>query len=291
MAADKPARLWLWLLERSLLIIGLAALGWYAGVHIVTTLDQMSQHRTLERMRSERVTPPEAAPVAKDVPLAPAPPPRPRPEPKALIGCVEIPRLGLSAMVREGVDDGTLRRAVGHIPETALPGEHGNAALAAHRDSFFRPLKHVRKGDRIQVTTPEGTHEYAVSETRIVDPEDVWVLDPTPQPTLTLVTCYPFNYVGSAPRRFIVRATSVTAPPVTARDSAAATKPVLAAGVAPAMPFATGEIGKKVKKVRKASAVKVKAKRPDAKRTVKGVKKEKRGGWRRLFGIFRPSRG
>lgn len=292
MASDKraAARPWLWLLERSLFVVGLAALGWYAGVHIVRTIDQRSQNHTLEQMRSERATAPASAPT--DVPLAPAPPPRPKPEPNALIGRVEIARLGLSAIVREGVDDGTLRRAVGHIPETALPGEQGNAALAAHRDTFFRPLKNVRKGDRIQVTTPDGTHEYAVSETRVVDPEDVWVLDPTPQPMLTLVTCYPFNYVGSAPRRFIVRATSVTAAPVTASESAPAPKPVLTAGVAPAMPFAMGEREKKIKKPRKVSAVKVsKPKKPQTKRTAGTAKKEKRGGWRRLFGILGPSRG
>lgn len=300
MAPDKPSTLrqQLWLLERGLYVIGLAALGWYAGIHVVATLDQMSQNRTLERLRSERAVTAPRTPA--DVPLAPAP--RPKPEPAALIGRVEIPRLGVSAIVREGVDDATLRRAVGHIPETALPGERGNAALAAHRDTFFRPLKQVRKGDRIQVTTPDGTHEYAVSETRVVDPEDVWVLDPTPQPTLTLVTCYPFNYVGSAPRRFIVRATGVETPPVAATGPPPAPVPVLLAGVAPAMPFATGERtagtapakrGTGTSSRHRVSASKVskakasKTSKPGAKRA---KQKEKRG-WRTLFGLLRPSRG
>jgi sortase A len=121
-----------------------------------------------------------------------------------------VPRLGLSAIVREGVDEATLRRAVGHVPQTARPGEAGNAALAAHRDTFFRPLKHIRKGDRIKVTTPDGAHEYRVTETRVVAPDDVSVLAPTMNPTLTLVTCYPFNFVGTAPKRFVVRAQTDT---------------------------------------------------------------------------------
>src|SRR5205814_8666088 len=108
---------------------------------------------------------------------------------------------------REGVDTWTLRRAVGHIPGTALPGERGNAGFAAHRDTFFGPLKAVRSGDEVIVTTAGGQYRYAVTGTRIVDPEDVSVLAPTPDTTLTLVTCYPFDYVGSAPQRFIVRAT------------------------------------------------------------------------------------
>jgi LPXTG-site transpeptidase (sortase) family protein len=125
----------------------------------------------------------------------------------------------MSAIVREGVEDSTLRRAVGHVPRTALPGESGNAALAAHRDMFFRPLKDVRKGDRIRVTTREGVHEYRVTETRVVGPDDVTVLAPTMNATLTLVTCYPFNFVGTAPKRFVVRAQTDT--------------PVVAAAVVP----------------------------------------------------------
>jgi sortase A len=99
-----------------------------------------------------------------------------------------------------------LRRAVGHIPETALPGEIGNAGLAGHRDTFFSGLRNVRRGDRIIVTTPGSIAHYEVRSTRIVEPTDVAVLAPTPTSTLTLVTCYPFNYLGAAPQRFIVHA-------------------------------------------------------------------------------------
>lgn len=122
------------------------------------------------------------------------------------MGRIEIPRLGISAVVRAGSDARTLQLAVGHIPGTALPGETGNVGLAAHRDTFFRRLKDIRPDDIVRVVTPEGTFEYRVQRTNVVNPEDVWVLDPTEQPVLTLVTCYPFTYVGSAPQRFIVRA-------------------------------------------------------------------------------------
>jgi len=126
-----------------------------------------------------------------------------------LVGRVEIPRLDISAMVREGVDAATLSRAVGHVPDTALPGAGGNVAIAAHRDTYFRNVRNIRKGDRIRMVTQRGTYEYAVDSLKIVSPTEVRVLDPTPEPVITLVTCYPFNYVGSAPKRFIVRARQV----------------------------------------------------------------------------------
>jgi sortase A len=112
----------------------------------------------------------------------------------------------VSAVVRAGSDSRTLRLAVGHIPGTALPGEPGNVGLAAHRDTFFRRLGEIREHDEVRIVTPEGTFSYRVQGTQVVNPSDVWVLDPTDAPALTLVTCYPFTYVGSAPRRFIVRA-------------------------------------------------------------------------------------
>jgi len=121
-------------------------------------------------------------------------------------GTIAIPRLGVEATIREGADDDTLRAAVGHIPGTALPGASGNVALAAHRYGFFRGLRNVRKGDQITVTTASGVYHYAVDHIEIVEIDDVHVLAPTPSPTLTLVTCYPFDYIGEAPQRLIVRA-------------------------------------------------------------------------------------
>jgi sortase A len=123
-----------------------------------------------------------------------------------LIGRIEITRLGLSAMVIEGTDQKTLRRSVGHIPGTALPGQSGNIGFSGHRDTFFRPLRNIRRNDVITVTTPFGEYCYRVVSTGIVSPRDVAVLDPGKTEILTLVTCYPFYFVGSAPDRFIVRA-------------------------------------------------------------------------------------
>ena len=123
-----------------------------------------------------------------------------------LIGRLEIPRLNISVMVMEGDDDATLARAVGHLPDTVLPWELGNTAIAGHRDTFFRPLRNVREGDEIRMTTARGTFDYRVTSTRIVEPDDLSVLAPTAMRSLTLVTCYPFNYIGAAPQRFIIHA-------------------------------------------------------------------------------------
>jgi sortase A len=115
--------------------------------------------------------------------------------------------LKLSAAVAEGDDDATLGRAVGHLPDTPLPWQQrGNVALAAHRDGLFRSLQHIRVNDDVRVVTPRGEYHYRVRRTLIVDPDDVWVLEPTATPGITLITCYPFSFVGNAPRRFIVRA-------------------------------------------------------------------------------------
>jgi len=127
------------------------------------------------------------------------------------IGRIEIPRLHISSIVRQGVDDRTLSRAVGHVPQTALPGQLGNVGLAAHRDTYFRNLRGVREGDVIRVVTTRGTFEYAVESLKVVNPTNVEVLDPTDHRSLTLVTCYPFNYIGHAPKRFIVRARQIQA--------------------------------------------------------------------------------
>jgi sortase A len=122
------------------------------------------------------------------------------------IGRIEIPRLGISAVVRSGADARTLSLAVGHIPGTALPGEIGNVGLAGHRDTFFRRLRDVRPDDEIRLVTPGGTYVYRIARTDVVWPRDVWVLDDTDQSVLTLITCFPFRYLGSAPQRFVVRA-------------------------------------------------------------------------------------
>ena len=123
------------------------------------------------------------------------------------IGRIEVPRVQLSAAILDGVDTGTLDRAVGHVPGTAYPGEaKGRVALAAHRDSFFRDLGILRRGDTIRLATGGRVREYKVESTEVVKPDQIEVLAPTPDSMLTLVTCYPFRYLGNAPERFIVNA-------------------------------------------------------------------------------------
>jgi len=124
----------------------------------------------------------------------------------AVIANLAIPRIGLSVMVVEGDEEDDLKLAIGHIPGTARPGTPGNIGIAGHRDTFFRPLRLISKDDVIVLTTPREVDRYKVVSTRIVDRDDVRVLYPTGRDTLTLVTCYPFYYVGAAPKRFIVRA-------------------------------------------------------------------------------------
>jgi sortase A len=122
------------------------------------------------------------------------------------LAILRIPKLGLEVAVLEGTDDFTLNRAVGHIEDTPRPGERGNVGIAGHRDGFFRGLKDVVKGDTMELETTSGKETYRVDDIRIVRPEDIQVLDPTPEPVLTLVACYPFYFVGHAPQRYIVRA-------------------------------------------------------------------------------------
>ena len=129
-----------------------------------------------------------------------------RPKLHDVIAWLDIPRLGISTAVLEGDDDLALRLGAGHIPETPIPGAAGNVGIAAHRDSFFRSLAGIVPLDRIRLQTSEGSWEYTVESTRVVQPSNVSVLANADRPELTLVTCYPFRYVGPAPLRFIVRA-------------------------------------------------------------------------------------
>jgi len=122
------------------------------------------------------------------------------------LGRIEISAIGLAAIIMEGTDARTLRRAVGHIPGTPLPGQQGNVAITGHRDTFFRPLLNIRKDDEIRLTTLSGSYRYLVDSIKVVEPEDTEVLDNSDDAILTLVTCYPFYFVGPAPKRFIVRA-------------------------------------------------------------------------------------
>lgn len=194
-------------LERALLLVGALCVGAWAYAWLDARYVQYREGKLLEEAASARTAASETdalgtfrEPAAR----------RSAPE-GTLVGRIEVPRLGVSAIVLEGVGNRTLRRGVGHIPETGLPEDGGNVGLAGHRDSFFRELKDVRKNDIITLKTLEGTYDYRVEWTRIVAPSDTEVLAETGSPALTLVTCYPFYYVGSAPERFIVRALRVEA--------------------------------------------------------------------------------
>lgn len=128
----------------------------------------------------------------------------------SILGELQIPRVGIDAIVLEGDTSRILRRGAGHIPGTALPTRlNGNVGIAGHRDTYFRPLRFIRPGDFIILKTPTQNYRYRVQSARVVEPNDVAVLHNTKHPTLTLVTCYPFYYVGPAPHRFIVQATEI----------------------------------------------------------------------------------
>lgn len=127
----------------------------------------------------------------------------------APLAVLRIPKIDLEVAVLEGTSELALNRGIGHIAGTPLPGEDGNIGIAGHRDGYFRGLKDIAIGDLIELETLAGPQDYAVTKLLIVEPPDVWVLDATEAPSITLVTCYPFYFVGSAPQRFIVRAEKV----------------------------------------------------------------------------------
>jgi sortase A len=204
-----PAGAWRGLARSFLLVFAAVCLGLYSYAFIERVAYQTYESREFDRIPGRNA----AGPAAADTVMAPAGQPArkaARPArfatPAALIGRLSIPRLNWSAMVREGVSPGALRVAVGHIPATALPGQAGNIGLAGHRDTFFRGLQDVRTNDEIRFSTLNGDFTYAVESLTVVAPEDVAVLAPSSENALTLVTCYPFSYVGSAPKRFVVRA-------------------------------------------------------------------------------------
>jgi sortase A len=203
------------------LAIAVACLGLYSSTYLERVLYQARESREFD-LTPDRSAVAVAAnnnttsigrvvrPSRKSVPSSTLP------SPTALIGRLTVPRLHLSAMVREGIDLNTLLLAIGHIPATALPGQAGNVGVAGHRDTFFRGLKDLRARDEIRFSTLNGDFKYVVESLIIVEPDNVGVLAQSRENVLTLVTCYPFSYIGAAPKRFVVRAMQVspqTAPP------------------------------------------------------------------------------
>jgi sortase A len=192
------ARRWL---ENFLLLAGVLAIDVWIWSHAGSVLYQQWQERVFDReVSSDREASGSDHPAESLRPHHDSGP----------IGRLVIPRLHVRAMVGEGTGEDTLSLAAGHIPSTALPGEPGNVGVAGHRDTIFRALRNVRKNDVILFETRRGTFSYRVSEMKIVKPTQVSVLNASDARELTLVTCYPFQYIGSAPERFIVKARQIT---------------------------------------------------------------------------------
>ncbi len=179
--------------QRILFITGTLALGYVGFTLLDATLFQASAKRTLESQIQLQKEPHEIQP-------------RPAIKPGDVLGRLDIPRLGLSVAVLQGTSSRMLRLGAGHIEGTPLPGEAGNSAIAGHRDTFFRALRDIRKNDEIQLQTATGLSRYEVEWAKVVAPDDSSVLSTSSESVLTLVTCYPFYFLGPAPQRFVVRA-------------------------------------------------------------------------------------
>ena len=175
------------MISRILFFIGITCLGLYGFFVVQAHFHQRMLEEEFDQPVPPKMTSPES-PRAKEL------------KDGDLFGRLEIPRLNLSVMVMEGDGDEVLRLGAGHVPGTSL-------AIAGHRDTFFRPLKDIMPSDIIRFSTKDGSAEYTVIDTKIVGPTDTWVLDDASDDRLTLITCYPFNYIGPAPKRFVVEAT------------------------------------------------------------------------------------
>jgi sortase A len=180
-------------------VVSLLALSYWAVVFVRARLYQT---RETQRFAGERHAGPDTASQSK----SPSTEKPPYPGTGSPVAVLEIPRLALATIVVEGAEERELKLGPGHIRGTSLPGEGGNVGVAGHRDTVFRPLRFIRGDDTIKLITHEREYQYKVVSTEIVGPDDIQVLYPTGHETLTLVTCYPFQFVGPAPRRFIVRA-------------------------------------------------------------------------------------
>jgi sortase A len=185
----KRALVWL---QRALWASSIVMLGYCGFVLTDSWIFQRQAARQLQFLRTQRATLSPGIPPAEAL--------------QGLIGRLDIPRLDISVVVMEGDSASVLRRAAGHITGTALPGQPGNSGISAHRDTFFRPLRNIRRNDEITVSTMLGNYRYLVVSTAIVPPTAIEVLNPGAKESLTLVTCYPFYFIGSAPDRFVVRA-------------------------------------------------------------------------------------
>jgi sortase A len=191
------SRSWLRVAQYAFAAVGILALGYCVSVWVAAKVFQYREGRSFAAKEAQ---------AHSEARGKTSPPLLPPPKDGVVLGQLEIPRLHLSVLVVQGVDAGDLRRAAGHIPGTALPGHTGNVGIAAHRDTFFRPLRRIQRDDSIELNTLGKAYRYRVVSTNVVSPDDVQVLYPNGHDILTLVTCFPFDYIGSAPKRFVVRA-------------------------------------------------------------------------------------
>ncbi len=206
---------WVRHLERVLLIVGVLMIGFYVAARVHRTVLSNASVQNFKALTRVPVAGPRGVALSTTAPdfslwsekrvkeyqeslaahFSPA------------IGILRIPKIDVEVPVLEGTDDLVLNRGVGHVAGTANPGENGNVAIAGHRDGFFRGLKDIAVGDKIELVTLQETETFIIDRITIVDPTDVSVLQPRSHPSLTLITCYPFYFIGSAPQRYIVQAT------------------------------------------------------------------------------------
>lgn len=185
---------------RLMFVAGAACIGWVFVAWEQAAFFQLYARTELQRLMNET-----KAPASGQFPRKPA---SLRLD-ESLVGLLAIPRLSLSVIAVEGDDAHALRIAAGHLPDTPLPWQDGNAAFAGHRDTFFHALSELRVGDDIEITARQGQFRYRVTRTLIVNPGDLSILQPHDGTALTLITCYPFSYIGNAPQRFVVQAVRV----------------------------------------------------------------------------------
>ena len=184
------ARPWIWMRRTGAvaIVVGVAMLSYVAGVLLQARAYRSAFHGPSPASAAS------AAPHLVD---------------GAAIGEVRIDRIGMRAVISQGESDAVLRVGAGHLIDTPWPGQPGNVVIAGHRDTIFRPLRNVREGDIVDVTTETTVAHYRVVSTRVVPPTDLSVLKPSEGNSLTLITCYPFSFIGRAPERFVVRAVEV----------------------------------------------------------------------------------
>jgi sortase A len=188
------------MVEIAMLVAGSACLAWVFLTWAQATSTQRAARAQLrELVAARRPDEPRSLPAPASIGALPSP----------VIAWLDIPRLTVSVGVLEGDDDRTLRLAAGHLPDTPMPWDEGNSALAGHRDTFFRAMRDLRIGDELSLATAHGTFSYRVRRVRIVNPDDLSVLEPADGVALTLITCYPFTYLGRAPKRYVVQSVRI----------------------------------------------------------------------------------